>query len=184
MTKKDIAYKILLLIGVGALIPVAIAAPNMLKIAVPLLRKLAKDIDSEPYRVRRSLTAIKENRLVQMKKVGKEYVFTLTEKGRRRILRGELENLKIDIPQKWDGKWRVVIFDIPEKRHRRARNALRYMLKKLGFYQIQKSCFVYPYECRDQIDFICEFFRISEFVNYLVVESLEGEESLQKHFDL
>lgn len=38
----------------------------------------------------------------------------------------------------WDGKWRIIIFDIPEK-NRQIRNLLRYRLKEWGFIKWQKS---------------------------------------------
>lgn len=42
---------------------------------------------------------------------------------------------------KWDGKFRVVIFDIPEK-NRKVRNILRWRLKSWGFKYLQKSLWV------------------------------------------
>lgn len=41
----------------------------------------------------------------------------------------------------WDGKWRIVIFDIPEER-RIIRNLFRRNLKKWGFKQLQKSVWI------------------------------------------
>ena len=38
----------------------------------------------------------------------------------------------------WDGRWRIVIFDIPEK-HRKARNLIRFKLKEWGFKKFQNS---------------------------------------------
>ena len=49
--------------------------------------------------------------------------------------------LKIDKPKIWDKKWRIVVFDIPEKQ-RGARDSLRTYLKKLDFYELQKSIFI------------------------------------------
>src|SRR3990167_2211250 len=65
--------------------------------------------------------------------------------------------------EKWDKKWRVVIFDIPEK-SRMARDALRRKLKELEFRELQKSVFVHPYECKKEIDFIIEFFNLRHYV--------------------
>ena len=56
-----------------------------------------------------------------------------------------------------DGEWRIVIFDIPEK-FKKAREALRMKLKELGFLELQKSVFIFPYECEDEINFIVEVF--------------------------
>ena len=42
---------------------------------------------------------------------------------------------------KWDGVWRVVIFDIPEE-NKRVRYVLRETLKILGFRPLQKSVWI------------------------------------------
>ena len=64
--------------------------------------------------------------------------------------------MKIRKPAKWDGKWRIVVFDIPENL-RSIRQALREHLCRLQFYQLQKSVFVLPYECGDEIEFYWSF---------------------------
>jgi len=52
--------------------------------------------------------------------------------------------LPILSPQKkWDKNWYLVIFDIPEKLHRK-RDILREKLKKLGFGQLQQSVWISP----------------------------------------
>ena len=65
-------------------------------------------------------------------------IITLTEKGEKFALRFKIDEISIPIPVHWDKKWRIVIFDIPEK-HKGAREALRIKLSELGFIQFQKS---------------------------------------------
>lgn len=104
----------------------------------------------------------------------------LTEKGRQKALRYNLDNMKIS-PHHWDGKWRVVIFDIPEKR-RNARDALRNKLKNLGFHELQKSVFVYPFHCKDEIDFIVELFDLRPHVRYGTFDSIDNDLHLRNIF--
>ncbi len=106
----------------------------------------------------------------------------LTDKGKQRALRYNLETIEIP-KQKWDGRWRIVIFDIPEIR-RDARDALRELLKKMGFYELQKSVFIYPFECEDEIDFIVEIFEIRNYVRFLRVDSFTNEEQFRLKFNL
>lgn len=47
--------------------------------------------------------------------------------------------------RRWDGFWRVVVFDIEEKRRYR-RDFLRRRLKSLGFGMLQKSVFISPFD--------------------------------------
>lgn len=107
---------------------------------------------------------------------------TLTEKGKLKILTYHFEKMRIK-GEKWDGKWRMVIFDIPEKL-KSGRNALRNKIKELGFYELQKSVWVYPYECKDEIDFIIEFFDLRKYVRFGILESIDNEFHLKKIFKL
>lgn len=47
--------------------------------------------------------------------------------------------------KRWDGVWRLVVFDIPEKR-KTSRDMLRMKLKSLGFGMWQKSVYVTPHD--------------------------------------
>lgn len=104
----------------------------------------------------------------------------LTKKGKQRALKYDLEKIKIP-EQKWDGRWRIVIFDIPESR-RTARDALRTLLKKMGFYELQKSVFIHPYECKNEIDFVVEFFQLNRNVRYGILDSIDNELHLKDIF--
>lgn len=93
-----------------------------------------------------------------------ELVFRLTDKGKDRAL---WENLK-NADKNWDGKWRIVVWDVPEKR-RQARDLLRYKLKQLGFTQWQKSVWATKANCTKPLrDFIMRV-GIEDWV--MVVES-------------
>lgn len=107
----------------------------------------------------------------------------LTEFGKNKALEYNIDDIKIKIPSQWDKKWRVVLFDIPEKQ-RGARDALRTKLKELGFYEMQKSVFVFPFECRNEIDFVIEFFDIRPFVRYAEMINPTNEAQLKIQFDL
>ena len=108
--------------------------------------------------------------------------FILTDKGKLRALTYNFENIKIE-KKDWDGKWRFIVFDIPEK-FRVGRNALREKIKKLGFYELQKSVFVIPYECKNETEFVIEFFNIRKYVRYGTIDFIDNEVHLKKIFEL
>jgi len=110
------------------------------------------------------------------------FTLVLTEKGRLKALTYRFQKMKIS-RENWDKKWRIVIFDIPEKL-RKGRDALREKLKDLGFYELQKSVFVFPYQCEDEINFIIEFFGLRKFVRTGVLESVDNEIHLKNIFGL
>ena len=107
----------------------------------------------------------------------------LTDKGKKKAITFNIDNMEIKKPKKWDKKWRLVLFDIPEK-HKPAREALRGALKRLSFHEYQKSVFIHPYECQKEIDFVIEYFDIRRFVRTLTAENLDNDIHLRKKFDL
>ena len=85
---------------------------------------------------------------------------------------------------RWDKKWRIFMFDIPQELHLE-RNKLRSRLKTLGFYMMQKSVFVFPYPCEKELAEYCSKLKISDYVNFLEADSLgylDGE--IRKSFKL
>ena len=107
---------------------------------------------------------------------------TLTQKGRLKSLDCRLSNLK-NKKEKWDDKWRMVCFDIPEK-YRQGRNALRNKLKKIGFRELQKSVLITPYDCKEEIMFLVKFFELEKYVRFGVLEYVDNEISLRTFYKL
>ncbi|OGZ69896.1 MAG: hypothetical protein A3F47_01135 [Candidatus Staskawiczbacteria bacterium RIFCSPHIGHO2_12_FULL_38_11] len=110
------------------------------------------------------------------------FTFVLSDKGKLKALTYHFSEIKIK-KQDWDKKWRVVFFDIPEK-YRWGRDALRRKLKELGFYELQKSVFVFPYHCEDEIDFIIEYYGIRKHVRYGVFDYIDNDLHLKENFKL
>lgn len=106
----------------------------------------------------------------------------LTQKGRSRAMRFKLDDLEVKKPKRWDGKWRMVIFDIPEAR-RKVRDELRKRLKRLGFHEVQKSSFVIPYPCEDEIHVLINAFDLMEEVRILE-GAFSYDKDLRKTFGL
>lgn len=119
-------------------------------------------------------TAIKrleKQKIISWSNVDGELKLVLTENGKGKVLQYRLNELRIEKPPKWDGLFRVVIFDIPENK-RGARDMFRRKLKKLEFYQLQKSVFVTQYECRDEIDFLKHAYDLGNFVSYILAKEI------------
>lgn len=110
-------------------------------------------------------------------------VAKITTKGKTRLKSFSINLMKIEKPKRWDGKWRLVMFDIP-MRFTKGREALRFHLKDLNFFQFQKSAWIYPYPCEDEIIFIADFFRIGKYVEILTVENIPRDGKLKKYFNL
>lgn len=108
--------------------------------------------------------------------------FMLSDKGKVKALTYQFSEMRIKA-KVWDKKWRAVFFDVPEK-YRWGRDSLRDKLKELGFYEIQKSVFIFPHECEDEVDFIIEFYGIRKYVRYGIFEFIDNDGYLKNHFGL
>jgi DNA-binding transcriptional regulator PaaX len=182
--RGELGKEILLMIAAGMAIPAAFLMPGIPIALKPLLRALTKKCGlrkSEHFA--RSITYLKKKRLLSIAQKDGQQILTLSEEGKKRVLQFDLDRLQIKRPRKWDGYWRLVLFDIPEK-YKLGREALRSKLKQLGFFQLQKSCFIHPFDCRSEITFISEIFEVSPYVNYILVKELEGSNQLLMHFNL
>jgi len=95
----------------------------------------------------------------------------------------KFDEIKIQKPKKWDGYWRVIIYDIPQKFHK-ARNAFREKIKKLGMYQLQKSIWIHPYNCFKELDFLCAIFGIplEDCVYIIKTKEIPKEKEIRNFF--
>jgi DNA-binding transcriptional regulator PaaX len=99
-----------------------------------------------------------------------------------RILERTIEDTKKTLGRKhWDGKWRIVAFDIPEKQ-RHLRSEMRSVLKRTGFIQLQKSIWVFPHDCEELAVLLKEEVQLKECVLYGVLEKIDNDSSLRKKF--
>ena len=179
--RRDAKQKVLLLLLGGVALGLSKSPKGYFKI----LKSLSKDwrqIKTE--RLYRIVREFYNDRLVDYKEDKDGFIkIVLTKEGQKKALKFKLDEMEIRKPVKWDGEWRVVIFDIPEK-FKKAREALRIKLKELGFLELQKSVFVLPYECEDEINFIMEVFLIRPFVRFVRAKSFTNEEQLKIRFGL
>lgn len=159
---------VLAILAISGIVFTVAVAPNVFQI----LGKYKKSKRYSQKQISNAYGSLKRMGFIEVvKEDGDKIKVKLTNKGRERIKEFSVDALAIPRPAHWDKKWRIVIFDIPNK-FTRARNALRIKLQELGFYQLQKSVWVYPYDCEDEILFIANFFKVERFVEILTVEKL------------
>jgi DNA-binding transcriptional regulator PaaX len=173
--------KILLLLAGG----VALGLSHSPKQSFRVLNAISKEwkrIDQAS--LRRSIKSLYESKFIEEKEnPDGTTTIVLSEAGKRRTLTYDLDKMKIATPKSWDGKWRIVMFDVPEY-FRPARDAVRGHLQDLGFYEFQKSVFVYPYNCKNEIEYLIELYDVRKFVRFIIAESLDNELHIKHHFGL
>lgn len=73
------------------------------------------------------------------------------------------------------------MFDVPEQK-RAGRDALSYKLRQLGFYRLQKSIFIHPYDCKKEIDFVVHYFGIADYVTMITADRFDGDQKIRERF--
>ncbi len=151
--------------------------------------RVARIVDGELASIKRrilnqSIEKLYESQLVDVRK-GSDGTLTLvlSKEGKRVTLSYDLDRTKISIPARWDGKWRIALFDVPEGK-KKIRDALRGHLKRMGFYEFQKSVFVHPYPCMKEIDYLTEFYDARRYLRFITATEIDNELQLKKHFGI
>lgn len=165
---------ILLVIATVGVLSLISARVDVLKI----FRKGKKKKWLSPSHVDSCLNRLIKNGLIIRDKSGH---LSLSSAGELKLLhyQQEIERNK----NKWDGKWRIVIFDIWEK-SRKKRDFLRRELIEFGFVRLQNSVWVTPYECEDYVNLLKTDLSVGRGVIYLTANKIDNEISLKKKFDL
>src|SRR3989344_1641787 len=167
--------------GVG-LLSVALLAPNAVQV-MKMFESGEKRKKLHKSRIKTALNRlISEGAIRKVEKNNKLY-FELTPKGQKKL--GDLYRYQLVMkkPKKWDGKWRIVSFDIYEKR-RDVRDKLRRTLKSVGFLQLHQSMWIYPYDCEDLVTLLKSDLRMGRNVLYIIADRVEADTKLKKHFDV
>ncbi len=164
--------------GIGLM---AVAAPNTVK----LLKKLDPEwiIKRDPkQRLREVASKLKRKGLIEFVEDHGRSKMRITDKGRQKLDRAILDSQPV-IPRKWDKKWRLVIFDIPEKR-RALRDKTRSYMFAFGFRQLQRSVWVYPYDCEELVTLLKSELKLGSTVLYIIADAIEYEEPIRAIFNL
>lgn len=173
--------KYLLLAGT---IYVAASSPYFV---LSLMKNVMKNI-SKPRTPKRkfnfAFNYLKKRGLIEVKREGHDVIICLTKEGKKRAGKYQIDDLEIEKPKKWDKKWRMVIFDIPAT-SRIIRDIFRRKLKEFGFHPLQKSVWIFPYPCKEEIELLREFLGMNRRqIQVIEVTKLEDNRFLKKHFHL
>lgn len=178
--RGELTKDILRLVAAGVLISAAsVAAPN----TVQLVEYFDPKSRSERKRLWDAIKYLEQkNRIILEDVHGKSYV-QLTSHGRVALDEDKVWDLQVAIPRRWDKKWRLVMFDFPAQ-HEKARHSFRIKLEDLGFKLYQRSVFIYPYECHQEVHTVAQWFGVDEHVRYIVATEIHDMRRFAKEFDL
>lgn len=177
--RRNMRNAVLITIGAVGFIAVAAIAPNTFQL---LGRSGA--LARLKYQTKGVLTRLKMKGEIEfVERDGKRYV-RLTERGEESLAFERQKMLLVNsAPKRWDRRYRLVMFDVPEKR-KKIREQLRFQMQGVGFLRIQDSAWVYPYDCEEFIALLKADLHIGKDVLYAVVEEIENDAWIRKHFGL
>lgn len=164
--------EIIKVIGIGVIVISSLVLPNLPIVLRPFLKK-------RPNGVFELLKKLHKKKILNL---GGEEV-KLTERGKKLLKEIQLLEIEIPRPKKWDGVWHLVSYDIPV-RFNRKRDYFRSVLKRWDFYQIQKSLWVFPFECKEEIAILAKYLEIEDFVVVMTTDSLANEDEVEEKFSI
>lgn len=157
-----------------------ILAPNIIQVLDKCLRKLDKTLNARE-REREALRIVAYMKQRGLLAGDYEHGLKITEKARKRFEKIELDELRIKSQPTWDGMWRIVIYDIPEKK-KYARDALGSLLRQIGCFQLQKSTWITPFPCASELETICVRHDVDQYVSYFEAKQLSNAKVLIGRF--
>src|SRR3990167_3290715 len=167
--KENIQKAVLAAVAVTGTLALGMLAPNIF-LALPGL--MGKNKYKLAFQARTAASRLAINGYVRfVEKNGKKRM-EITEAGRRAIgLEEQKVALAAQYGKRWDKRWRLVMFDIPQHR-RRDRDRLRYEIQACGFLRLQDSVWVFPYDCEDLVVLLKADMRIGKDILYAIVEKI------------
>jgi len=175
---KTVSGIALAIVGVAGIIALSAVAPNMF-VAIDKLF-LKKGVRSSRKRkeiqIAQTFYYLKRSGLIRMRYASKDYKIFLTKFGAKRLKKLNFQTMTVERPDKWDGKWWQIAADIPTKEYRRGADLLRQKLKEMNFYPLQRTLWFYPYDPRQEIEFIVVHYEIERFVTVMEISRLDKDD--------
>jgi len=179
--RSEIVKDILKQLAVGGVMVIAATSPYFIQ---NFLRGFKNAKKYQKARISDSFHNLRKNGHINFRKENGQIYINLTDRGRKLAGWLQIDALNIKKPKKWDKKWRIIIFDIAQLRVL-YREVFRGKLKELGFCQLQKSVWICPFDCRDEIRLLKDFLGLTDKeVRLIIAEDIGEDDWLKSKFCL
>ena len=129
---------------------------------------------AEGYAITRSIKNLAETGLIETIETGQSAYVRLTQRGRQKLASQKLDTKHALANTSWDGKWRIILLDLPEDR-KAERESLRYLLKKAGFIRLKNSAWVSPFPFEFMFENIKKDFGLTSELMIIVTNTVDPE---------
>lgn len=138
------------------------------KIWIGSLIRLLKEFGHNDQAARVAVSRMMKQGWLQSEKQDNRSYYFLTEQGITRIEEAGKRIFKLN-PIEWDGKWRFLMYTIPEEK-RHIRDELRQELLWSGFGSFSNACWISPNNLEKEVKLLIEKYDISEYVDFFISE--------------
>lgn len=178
---------ILILLGAGTFLAASVIMPGLPLALKPFLDEKRKKEENawkkfNLWRLRQVIKRLQQQKLVGIEEENGYPVVKITEKGRQKLLKFKIYELELD-EKHWDGKWRIVIYDIFSGKEQE-RRLFRETLKRMKFLKLQRSVYLTPFKCYDEIEYLRQVCDVGNEVIILTVSGIENEKAYREYFGL
>ncbi|MCR4327089.1 MAG: CRISPR-associated endonuclease Cas2 [Nanoarchaeota archaeon] len=149
------------------------------------LLKSVKTLQQKKSKINRVLQNLEKKDILNLQEENGKVTVYLKDKNHPKIVEYSIKSL-LEFKRKekkWNGKWFFVFFDVPEIQKNK-RDYLRKFLIRLGFYQYQKSVYLFPYECAKEVELIKKIVEGAKYMKYIIAEKIEDESTAKEYFKL
>ncbi len=114
---------------------------------------------------------LKKHNFIKVENLKGNNAIMLTKKGIDKAIRARFKLEKKNDKKRKDGKWIMIIFDIPQSR-RKSRNLLRSILKNLGYKMFQHSVWITPYDVSEKTEELLQWYSLDSYIRLFLIEKL------------
>ena len=133
----------------------------------PIVKKYQKERNRRKFN--QLIYYLKRKNYINIKSLQGKKAVLLTKKGLSKALVSKW--IFEEKRKRKDGKWIMVIFDIPKKQPK-ARSLLRSILKNLEYVLFQHSVWVTPYDVSTQTEQLLQMHALNHYVKIFLIEKL------------
>ncbi|WP_342538598.1 phenylacetic acid degradation operon negative regulatory protein PaaX [Sporosarcina sp. FSL K6-1540] len=138
------------------------------KVWIGSLIRLLKEFGHNEQSVRVAVSRMMKQGWIQSEKQGNKSYYFLTVRGEARIEEAAIRIFKLN-PTEWDGKWRMLMYTIPEEK-RQIRDELRKELLWSGFGSFSNGCWISPIDLEKEVNLLIEKYDIQFYVDFFVCD--------------
>lgn len=173
---KTVSELTLSILGTVGLVSLAVIAPGILGAIGKLKSHAGLTRKGKAEKIYKSFYYLRRSGQIKMRITRNDLKVSLSNLGKKKLEKLNLKTLNIVTPAVWNRKWWLVAADIPTKEYKHSADLFRRKLEQLGFYPLQRTLWLYPFDPRKEISFVASWYRIERFVTVMEVNRLDRDD--------